>query len=375
MKHKVIVVVGARPNFMKAAPVYTELKKKRSIIPLLVHTGQHYDKNLSKIFFRDLGLPKPDFYLGVGSGTHSVQTAKVMIEFEKILFREKPQMVVVVGDVNSTLACALASAKYRCTYQTYQPYIAHIEAGLRSRDWRMPEEINRRLSDALADLLFITEPSAQSNLISEGIDSKKIHFVGNVMIDSLMTFKQRAGQSKILEQLKLKKNQYCVLTMHRPTNVDEKKDLRHILSALRVIAEEIPIIFPIHPRTQKMFGAYRVKTDFLKITAPLGYLDFLKLMTGAKFVITDSGGIQEETTVLGIPCLTIRENTERPITVSQGTNTVVGTKEDKIIQEARKILTGKGKKGRKPRYWDGKAAQRIAKIINDCLTNSKWKSK
>lgn len=367
MKYKIIIVVGARPNFMKAAPIFSQLKKYPAITPLLIHTGQHYDANLSRVFFEDLKLPKPDFYLGVGSGPHSTQTAKVMIAFEKILIDKDPHLVVVVGDVNSTLACALATAKYRTTNNKYRPFVAHIEAGLRSFDWHMPEEINRRLTDALADLLFITEPSAQKNLIKEGVTQNKIFFVGNVMIDSLLNFKKKAAASKILAQLKLKEKEYTVLTMHRPTNVDEAKTLMKILKALKVVSENIKIIFPMHPRTKNMLRKYCPEIDFLKVVPPLGYLDFLRLMMGSRFVLTDSGGIQEETTVLGIPCLTLRENTERPITVFEGTNTIVGTEPKRIINEAKKILQGKGKKGKIPKFWDGRAAKRICKIIYDFL--------
>lgn len=367
MKYKIIIVVGARPNFMKAAPVFIEFKKYRQIDPLLIHTGQHYDRNLSKVFFDDLRLPKPHFHLGVGSGTHSVQSGKIMIKFEKILVEQNPHLVMVVGDVNSTLACALAVAKYRCSNRYYRPLIAHIEAGLRSFDWRMPEEINRRLTDSLCDLLFTTEPIAQENLIREGIDTNNIFYVGNVMIDSLLKFKEKAEKSKILKELRLKKKNYVVLTMHRPTNVDDRKDLKKILIALKKVSKLVQIVFPIHPRTKKMLHGYRISTDFLKIIPPVGYLDFLKLMMNARFLFTDSGGIQEETTVLNVPCLTLRENTERPITVSTGTNTIVGKDQAKIIRETRKILSGQNKKGQIPKFWDGKAAQRICKIVYNYL--------
>lgn len=371
MKYKIAIVVGARPNFMKAAPVYAQLKKYKMITPLLIHTGQHYDANLSKVFFDDLKLPRPEFYLGVGSGTHSTQTAKIMIKFEKILITENPDVVVVVGDVNSTIACALTSAKYRTTNKKYRPFIVHIEAGLRSFDWRMPEEINRRLTDSLADLLFTTEVSAEENLIKEGIRQNKIFFVGNVMIDSLIKFKRKAEDSDILQRLKLKERDYAVLTMHRPTNVDETATLRKILKALKVLSTEIKIVFPIHPRTEKIFQKLTYKIDFLKIVPPLGYLDFLRLIIGSRFILTDSGGIQEEATVLNVPCLTLRENTERPVTVYVGTNTIVGTEPKRIIQEAKKILQGRGKKGKIPEFWDGKAAKRIGKILYNFLRTKK----
>jgi UDP-N-acetylglucosamine 2-epimerase (non-hydrolysing) len=352
---------------MKIAPIFIEFNKYPGIKLLIVHTGQHYDKELSKIFFKDLKLPKPHFYLGVGSNTHSVQSAKIMIEFEKILMAQSPHLVMVVGDVNSTVACALVAAKYRCTNRRYLPFIAHVEAGLRSYDWHMPEEINRRLTDALSDFLFTTEPSARDNLIKEGISSDQIFYVGNVMIDTLKKFKKRAERSTILEELKLKKKNYAVLTMHRPTNVDEKSDLKKILVALKKVADSIKIVFPIHPRTKKMLHKYRISRKFLKIIPPLGYLDFLKLMMHAKFVLTDSGGIQEETTVLNIPCLTLRDNTERPITASVGTNIIVGKDSKQITTEARKIMAGKSKQGQTPKFWDGRAAQRICKIVYNHL--------
>jgi len=367
LKYKVIIVVGARPNFMKAAPVFVEFKKYEKIDPLLIHTGQHYDNNLSKVFFDDLKLAEPHFYLGVGSGTHSIQTAKVMIEFEKILLEQNPHLVMVVGDVNSTLACALAAVKYRCANQQYYPLIAHIEAGLRSYDWQMPEEINRRLTDSLSDFLFTTEPGAEDNLIKEGIDTEKIFYVGNVMIDSLLKSKKKAEESEILTQLKLKKKNYAVLTIHRPTNVDDREDFKKLLNALKKVSKSIQIIFPIHPRTKKMLPKYHMNTDFLKIIPPLGYLDFIKLLIHAKFVMTDSGGIQEETTVLNVPCLTLRKNTERPVTVTMGTNIIVGKDQMKIIEETDKILQGKGKKGQIPKFWDGRTAQRICKIVYDFL--------
>jgi UDP-N-acetylglucosamine 2-epimerase (non-hydrolysing) len=335
VRHKILIVVGARPNFMKAAPLFIEFKKYKNIRPLLVHTGQHYDRNLSKVFLDDLKLPKPHFSLGIGSGTHSVQSGKMMIAFEKILVKQDPRAVMVVGDVNSTLACALAAVKYRCTRQYYRPFIAHVEAGLRSFDWHMPEEINRRLSDSLSDLLFITEPSAYHNLLNEGIAKNRIFYVGNIM--------------------------------HRPRNVDDRQDLKNILSVLQKLSHSIPIIFPIHPRTQKMLHSHRIHIDFLKTVAPLGYLDFLKLMMNAKFVLTDSGGIQEETTVLNVPCLTLRENTERPITVSLGTNIVVGKDSRKIMREAEKILRGRGKRGRIPKFWDGQTSHRICRIVHKYL--------
>jgi UDP-N-acetylglucosamine 2-epimerase (non-hydrolysing) len=367
LHYRAVIVIGARPNFMKAAPISTQLKRYDDIETILVHTGQHYDRELSKVFFDDLNLPKPDYYLGVGSGSHSEQSGQIMIEFERILQQLDPDIVLVVGDVNSTLACALAAAKFRCGRSQYTPVIAHIEAGLRSNDWRMPEEINRKLTDALSDLLFTTESSGQENLIKEGISSEKIYYVGNVMIDSLFNNREKADKSRIMQELNLKKDDYAVLTMHRPGNVDEKECLIDILDGLEEITRSINVIFPMHPRTKKMFDKYRIKTDFLQITPPLGYLDFIKILANAKFVLTDSGGIQEETTALNVPCLTLRENTERPVTVDQGTNILVGKDRDLIIEQSMKIIQGKGKQGQIPEFWDGKAAARICKIIFNYL--------
>ena len=367
MHYRAVIVIGARPNFMKAAPITRELRRYDDIETILVHTGQHYDPGLSRVFFNDLNLPKPDYHLGIGSGTHSQQSGQIMIEFEKILNKLDPDIVLVVGDVNSTLACALATAKYRCGRDRYAPIIVHIEAGLRSNDWRMPEEINRRLTDDLADLLFVTEPSAQDNLAKEGIPDDNVYYVGNVMIDSLRQFMPSAEKSPIIKKLKLSKNEYAVLTMHRPGNVDEEKDLIAILDVLKEIARSIEIVFPVHPRTKKMFERYNIITEFLKTTEPLGYLDFIKLLVNAKFVMTDSGGIQEETTALNIPCLTLRENTERPVTIEQGTNILVGKDRDLILEQAMMIIKGQGKQGHVPEFWDGKTAQRICKIIFNYL--------
>jgi UDP-N-acetylglucosamine 2-epimerase (non-hydrolysing) len=348
---------------MKAAPIITQFERYKDIENILIHTGQHYDEELSKVFFDELGLPKPDFYLGVGSGPHGEQSGKVMIELEKILRDLDPDIVIVLGDVNSTLAGALTAAKLRCGHTRYRPAIAHIEAGLRSNDWRMPEEINRRLTDVLADLLFTTEPRARENLLKEGIAVEKIHDVGNVMIDSLFGYKTKAEKSDILEKLNLEKENYAVLTMHRPGNVDAKGGLISILDGLEKITASLEVVFPVHPRTQKMFKSYNIEHDFLKTTPPLGYLDFIKLLMHAKIVLTDSGGVQEETTALNIPCLTLRENTERPITIEQGTNVLVGKDPDRIVEQAMMILGGKRKHSTIPKLWDGKAATRICRII------------
>jgi UDP-N-acetylglucosamine 2-epimerase (non-hydrolysing) len=348
---------------MKAAPLCAEFKNYEGVYFRLVHTGQHYDRNLSRVFFKELKLPKPHYYLGVGSDSHSAQTARIMSAFEEILSTQKPDCVIVVGDVNSTLACALTTAKYRCSVRRYRPLIAHVEAGLRSHDPLMPEEINRKLTDAISDMLFITEPVAQDNLLREGVDGNRIFYVGNVMIDTLLAFKKRAEGSTIKNRLQVKTGEYALLTLHRPGNVDNIQDLKKLFRILERIAIQIPVIFPVHPRTQAMLTSNEVNADFLKIIPPLGYLDFLNLMMDARFVLTDSGGIQEETTVLGVPCITLRETTERPITVTLGTNTVVGRSERKIVEAVEHVLQGDLVQGRIPRFWDGKAAKRICKII------------
>ncbi len=361
---KVINVVGARPNFMKVAPIVEAMKRrKREFAPLVVHTGQHYDAQMSDAFFRDLGLPEPDVYLGVGSGTHAAQTAAVMQHFEPVVLRERPDWVLVVGDVNSTLACALVCAKLGVP-------VAHVEAGLRSRDRTMPEEINRLLTDQIADLLLTPSADADINLRAEGIASERIRLVGNVMIDSLDAHLKRAESSTVRERLGLSDGtDYAVLTLHRPSNVDDRATLARLLAALASIAERVPVIFPVHPRTQKALAEFGFTEEIekrpaaLRLIEPLGYLDFLRLYSGARLVLTDSGGIQEETTALGIPCLTLRENTERPITIDWGTNILVGTDAEKITREAfaaldrpRALSPGSA---RVPPLWDGRAADRI----------------
>lgn len=363
---KVILVVGTRPNFMKVAPIIRVMRKyPKHFNLILVHTGQHYDYEMSRIFFENLNLPKPDIYLGVGSASQAVQTAKIMIEFEKVLLREKPNLIIVVGDVNSTLACALTAAKLNIQ-------VGHVEAGLRSFDRSMPEEINRLLTDAISDYLFITEESARINLLKEGKPEEKIYFVGNVMIDTLLNNLEKADRSQILSTLSLKPKDYALLTLHRPSNVDSKESFEGILNALEEIQKSIPIVYPIHPRARRRireFGLEKrmIGISHLKVIKPLGYLDFLKLMKESKLVMTDSGGMQEEITVLGIPCLTLRRNTERPITVNIGTNVVVGNDPKRIIEEVNKILKGNTKKGRIPDLWDGKAAQKIVRILRKKL--------
>ena len=326
---RIINVVGARPNLMKIAPLMAAYKKAERIEPLLVHTGQHYDELMSDLFFRELGIPEPDVNLGVGSGTHAVQTAEIMKAFEPIVLEYKPDAVIVVGDVNSTIACGLVAVKMGIK-------LIHIEAGFRSFDRSMPEEINRVLTDAISDFLFCTEQSGLDDLIRESIPKEKIFLVGNVMIDTLLKNKTKAEGSNILEQLNLNGDGFCVLTLHRPSNVDDPIVSGKILDALEVIQNDMPIIFPIHPRTHQNLASFHLDKRFEKLLNlqridPLGYLDFLKLMTSARLVLTDSGGIQEETTILKVPCLTLRENTERPITVEIGSNQVVDTDPDRNI--------------------------------------------
>ncbi len=362
-KRNVLNIVGARPNFMKIAPIHRLMECSQRFDPILVHTGQHYDEKMSRIFFQDLGLPQPDIYLGVGSGSHAQQTGAVMVALEKIMIEIEPELVLVVGDVNSTMAAALVTSKLHIP-------IAHVEAGLRSFDRSMPEEINRMVTDALTDFLFITEASGRENLLSEGVGSDKIFFVGNVMIDSLLSHLNKAKESDILHILKLNHQPYALLTLHRPSNVDNRDIFNDILSALEAIEKNIPIIFPIHPRSRKMLEQFQFipridRMRHVKLIDPLGYLDFLQLMANAKFILTDSGGIQEETTVMNIPCLTLRNNTERPVTVEQGTNTLVGMDPRRIVTESENILAGRAKTGRIPPLWDGHAAQRIIEVLEN----------
>ncbi len=357
---KVICVCGARPNFMKIAPVHEALSRTGRVELLLVHTGQHYDERMSKLFFTDLQIPAPDLNLEVGSASHAAQTAEIMKRFEPVCLEHKPDWVIVVGDVNSTIACALVAVKLGV-------HVAHVEAGLRSFDRTMPEEINRLLTDAISDLLFVTEPSGVENLRREGVDDAKIHLVGNVMIDTLLRQRKRADESAILRTLGLRPKGYAVLTLHRPSNVDDARALGDILTALEEIARDLPIVFPIHPRTRsnlaKLGLEARVKAlAALRCVEPLGYLDFLKLTAEAAVVLTDSGGIQEETTILGVPCLTLRENTERPITVSQGTNRLTGSRPDAILRAYREIREHPPST-RVPDLWDGHAAERIAQVL------------
>jgi UDP-N-acetylglucosamine 2-epimerase (non-hydrolysing) len=365
---KIVNVAGARPNFVKIAPVVAELRKHPSVIACkLVHTGQHYDESMSDSFFRDLAIPEPDVHLNVGSGTHAQQTAEIMKRFEPILLEERPDYLLVVGDVNSTVACALTAAKLGIG-------VIHVEAGLRSFDRTMPEEINRVLTDHLSDLLFVTEESGRTNLLREGIGEEKIHLVGNVMIDSLRRQLDVLGELDTLPRFGLRPQGYGLVTLHRPSNVDEQGVFEGILTALSKVAERLPLLFPIHPRTQARIAEWGFERYFadsgnrpgdrgLFRTAPLGYRDFLELMRKARIVLTDSGGIQEETTVLGVPCLTLRHNTERPSTIEVGTNHLVGTDPVRIVDEANRVLDGKCKQGSLPPLWDGKAASRIVEIL------------
>ncbi len=368
---KVINVVGARPNFMKVAPLVEAMKRReREFTPLVVHTGQHYDAMMSDAFFRDLCLPEPDRFLNVGSGSHAVQTAAVMEKFEPVVQQERPDWVVVVGDVNSTLACALVCSKLGVK-------VAHVEAGLRSRDRSMPEEINRLLTDQISDLLLTPSPDAGDNLRAEGIPEERIRFVGNIMIDSLQQQLETARQSNIRESLGISGKDYAVLTLHRPSNVDDRETLARILDALEEISQRLPIIFPLHPRTRKTIAEFGFSSRIeaiksLVLIEPLGYLDFLSLYSGARLVLTDSGGIQEETTVLGIPCLTLRENTERPITVEMGTNTIVGTDRQKITGAAFAALNDSASQNhRVPPLWDGRTADRILDALLEATTHQR----
>jgi len=340
---------------MKVAPILAELRKREGVHQILVHTGQHYDAKMSDVFFRDLGMPDPDVHLGVGSGSHAQQTAKVMVEVEPVLLREKPDVVVVAGDVNSTIAVALVAAKLGIA-------IAHVEAGLRSRDWSMPEEVNRVLTDRLSALLFTPSRDGDENLRAEGIEMSRVHFVGNVMIDSLAAALPRARESRIHQRLEIQPKGYALATLHRPSNVDDPEALARLLSALQEVSARVPVVFPIHPRTRSRLPA-GFEARGLKLVEPLGYLDFLALVAEARLVMTDSGGIQEETTALGVPCLTLRENTERPVTVEVGTNQLVGTDPRKAVAAVREVLEGRGKQGRIPELWDGRAAARIADTL------------
>jgi len=358
---KIINVVGARPNLVKIAPLLRAMRREKRIEPLLVHTGQHYDQKLSEIFFQQMKISEPDFNPDVGSGSQAWQTAEILKRIEPVLMDHRPDLVLVVGDVNSTVAASLAAAKLGIP-------IAHVEAGLRSFDHSMPEEINRVVTDALADHLFVTEQEAVENLLKEGRPRERIYFVGNVMIDALEQFLPVAQKSRIAEDLGLVSNgsfqAFGLVTLHRPSNVDVSATLASLMRALECVADMVPLIFPVHPRTRQKLSQLGIKdSPELRLVEPLGYLEFICLLSHARIVLTDSGGIQEETTALGIPCLTLRENTERPVTVTRGTNHIVGQDFEKIKAKAREILGGNCKKGERPELWDGHAAERIVEIL------------
>ena len=362
---KIINVVGARPNFMKIAPLMEAYKGWAAIEPVLVHTGQHYDERMSELFFRQLGIPEPDINLGVGSASHAVQTGAIMAAFEPVVLRRRPAAVLVVGDVNSTVACGLVAVKLGVK-------LIHVEAGLRSFDRSMPEEINRIVTDAISDLLFCSEPAGVENLRREGVDAGKVFLVGNVMIDTLLRNRAKADASPILQEQHLEPGGYAVLTLHRPANVDDAGAFGRILDALDVIQRDLPIVFPIHPRTRKSLAGSTLGRRVegmgnLRLTAPAGYLDFMKLMSSARVVLTDSGGIQEETTILKVPCLTLRGGTERPITVEVGSNRVVGTDTERILSAYRQVVSGEARRPHAPPLWDGHAAERIARILTEKL--------
>jgi UDP-N-acetylglucosamine 2-epimerase (non-hydrolysing) len=401
MAYKILSVVGARPNFMKVAAICEAIKDHNGqcggneIDHVLVHTGQHYDANMSDFFFNDLDLPKPNLFLGVGSGSHSLQTAKVMEGFERVLLAEQPDVVIVVGDVNSTVACALVTKKTWCSGDAgsngFIPKLAHVEAGLRSFDRSMPEEVNRIVTDSISDYLFTTEESANENLRHDGIREDKIHFVGNVMIDTLLRHRAKARESLILDDLQLldggQAKPYAILTLHRPSNVDDPRIFSRMVESFLAVSQQVPIIFPAHPRTLKQIQEADLGDYFvdhctngpepwdsrvrIRLVPPLGYLDFLQLMSHAKVVLTDSGGVQEETTILGVPCITLRENTERPVTLKHGTNVLVGADPEKIIREFSRVLHDPPPAVTAPLYWDGAAAERIVQILARDLASSR----
>src|SRR5262245_7903174 len=356
-------VIGARPNYMKVAPLIEAVRSDTPFRQVLVNTGQHYDDSMSAAFVRDLALPTPDYDLGVGSASHAVQTAKVMIEFEKVCAAERPDLVVVVGDVNSTLAASLVAAKLLIP-------VAHVEAGLRSRDRTMPEEINRIVTDRLSDLLLTPSRDGNENLIAEGTPPERIHLVGNIMIDSLLRHLSMATLDRVRDRIPVDHGEYAVLTLHRPSNVDTAEVFTRILTAVAAVADRMPVVFPVHPRTRERIREFGLARLLAKVTLtdPLGYIDFLSLTAHARLILTDSGGLQEESTALGIPCLTLRENTERPITVTHGTNQVVGTDTEAILSGFRRAMAPSRPPDR-PELWDGRTAGRIADVLCRFLSN------
>ncbi len=359
-------IVGARPNFMKIAPILRAMKQHSALHPILIHTGQHYDANLSDVFFDELEIQRPDISLGIGSGSHAQQTANILVAIEKVLVEEDPPIdrVIVVGDVNSTMAATIAATKLQIP-------VAHVEAGLRSFDRSMPEEINRILTDSICDMLFVSEPIGVENLRNEGHKDEQIHLVGNVMIDTLLSQIEKAKQKHTIEKLDFCPTSYAVVTLHRPANVDSREVLSSLIDVLIEVSDELPLAFPIHPRTKSRLEEFgldqKLQRPNIKCLDPLGYLDFLCLTSQAKVIVTDSGGLQEESTVLGIPCLTMRPNTERPVTVDSGTSTLIGSCSKKLKSYMRQVIDGKYKSGRCPELWDGKASERVAAVLlNSC---------
>lgn len=365
MQKKIYLVAGARPNFMKIAPIVRALQESGDLAYRIVHTGQHYDREMNEVFFEELGIPEPDIFMAAGGGSHSQQTAKIMLAFEEYCQEERPDAVVVVGDVNSTLACSITAKKMHIP-------VAHVEAGLRSGDIKMPEEINRLVTDSISDWFFVTEPSGITHLRREGKPEEAIHHVGHVMVDNLLYQINKLAQTQLgaSETSEFKATQakrakrYGVITLHRPSNVDDIEIFSRISKALKEISAELPLIFPAHPRTRDNLKKFGIDLgENIALVGPQAYMPFLDLWKDAAVVLTDSGGLQEETTALGVPCITIRENTERPITVEEGTNTLVGTDPARITAEVDKILRGEGKQGRRPQLWDGKAAERIVDVL------------
>ncbi|MDQ8022614.1 MAG: UDP-N-acetylglucosamine 2-epimerase (non-hydrolyzing) [Moraxellaceae bacterium] len=366
MAKSIYLVAGARPNFMKIAPIVRALQARSEAFSYrIVHTGQHYDRDMSDVFFEELGIPQPDHHLDCGGGSHAEQTAKIMVAFEKICVAERPDAVLVVGDVNSTLACSIVAKKLHIP-------VAHVEAGLRSGDMAMPEEINRLVTDSITDWFFCTEPAGVDNLLREGKAKDGVFHVGHVMVDNLFYQAeqlQRADRAGFLsEPLKRQLGRYGVVTLHRPSNVDDEATLRGLAGALKSIAEDLPLVFPVHPRTRGNLERFGLDLGpNIHLTKPLSYMDFLNLWKDAALILTDSGGLQEETTAMGIPCLTLRENTERPVTLDEGTNTLVGTDPQAILREAARVVAGQGKQGRRPALWDGAAATRIVAQLEQLL--------
>ncbi|MEJ7808490.1 MAG: UDP-N-acetylglucosamine 2-epimerase (non-hydrolyzing) [Telluria sp.] len=366
----IYLVAGARPNFMKIAPIVRALQSQQALTFKIIHTGQHYDRDMNEVFFEELGIPQPDIFMGAGGGSHAAQTAKIMVAFEELCIAERPAAVLVVGDVNSTLACSISAKKLNIP-------VAHVEAGLRSGDMTMPEEINRLVTDSITDWFFVTEPSAVKHLQHEGKPDSAIHYVGHVMVDNVLfqadklTRTDTSGfETSPFKGAQLEKSgRYGVVTLHRPSNVDNAETMTRIAGALKEIAADLPLIFPVHPRTRANMASFGIDLGpNITLVGPQAYMAFLNLWKDATVVLTDSGGLQEETTALGVPCITIRENTERPVTVDEGSNVLVGTDPVRLLDEARKVMRGEGKQGRRPDLWDGKAAERIVAVLTRELT-------